>query len=59
MEEERRGMCCHEAGHAVARVLNGDALLLLISDPNAVMTKEQRAVYCSGTRVNGEGGGAR
>ena len=52
----RRAICCHEAGHAVAKVLNGDALLLLVGNPNAAMTEKQRALYRSGNRITGERG---
>jgi hypothetical protein len=55
-ELKKWGTCCHEAGHAVARVLNGDALLLLVSDPHAEMTREQRALYEIGDRCKGERG---
>ncbi len=47
---------CHEAGHAVARVLAGGTLLLVVGDPNGPMTEEQRALYASGNRIAGERG---
>jgi hypothetical protein len=53
---ERFCFCCHEAGHSVARVLNGDALLLVVSDPRVEMTGEQRAFYEAGDRMKGERG---
>jgi hypothetical protein len=54
--EQRRAICCHEAGHAVAKVLNGDTLLLLVGNPNAAMTEKQRALYRSGNRITGARG---
>jgi hypothetical protein len=45
---------CHEAGHAVAGVINGDKLELVVADRDAQMTKEQRALYEEWT--NGKGG---
>lgn len=45
---------CHEAGHAVAGVINGDKLELIVSDRDAQMTQEQRGRYEEWT--DGKGG---
>lgn len=34
LDEKKRYECCHEAGHAVIRVLNGDTLLLVEVPPD-------------------------
>lgn len=47
--------CCHEAGHAVAWVVNGDQLLLVIGRSDANLTPEQESVR-DGSIV-GAGGG--
>jgi hypothetical protein len=55
-EQARRAVCCHESGHAVARVLLGDSVLLMVSDPAAEMTEVQKALYHSGHRITDERG---
>jgi hypothetical protein len=36
--------CCHEAGHAVAWVVNGDQLLLVVGRADANLTPEQESL---------------
>jgi hypothetical protein len=42
MPISRNCSCCHEAGHAVAWVVNGDRLLLVVGYRDAPMTPEQQ-----------------
>jgi hypothetical protein len=42
---KRARYSCHEAGHAVAGVINGDKLELIVADRDAQMTHGQRALY--------------
>jgi hypothetical protein len=37
--------CCHEAGHAVAWVANGDSLVLVVGYRDAPMTTDQQKIY--------------
>jgi hypothetical protein len=45
MEDQRRYYCCHEAGHAVAGVINGDKLVMVVGYADAAMNPEQKALY--------------
>lgn len=42
---QRRRNCYHEAGHAAAWVINGDALQLVVGDPDAPLTEEQKEIW--------------
>jgi hypothetical protein len=46
--------CCHEAGHAVAWVLNGDQLVLVVGRADANLTPEQESLR--GESIIGAGG---
>ena len=38
---QRRRYCYHEAGHAVAWLVNGDTIQLVVGDPDAPLTEDQ------------------
>jgi len=48
--QAQRHDCCHEAGHAVAGVINGDKLVLVVAYADAPMSENQRARYETATR---------
>jgi len=48
--QAQRHDCCHEAGHAVAGVINGDKLVLVVAYADAPMSENQRALYETATR---------
>lgn len=51
MSVSRRCSCYHEAGHAVAWVVNGDELLLVIGCGDVTLTPDQQAIWEANRRL--------
>lgn len=56
-EIQHRRNCCHESGHTVAWVMNGDTVLLVVADPDAAMTTDQKELLAQAREAHRVVGG--